>query len=51
MLLNTSFNESEPIVCTPREALDCFMRTKMDSLVLVPFVIERAPQRPPSGAL
>ena len=51
MLLNTSFNESEPIVCTPREALDCFLRTKMDSLVLGPFVIERAPRRPPSGAL
>ena len=48
MLLNTSFNESEPIVCTPREALDCFLRTKMDSLVLGPFVIERAPRQPPS---
>ena len=51
MLLNTSFNESEPIVCTPREALDCFLRTKMDSLVLGPFVIERAPRQPPLGAV
>ncbi|MDO9411036.1 MAG: carbamoyltransferase C-terminal domain-containing protein [Pseudolabrys sp.] len=43
MLLNTSFNENEPIVCTPGEALDCFRRTKMDLLVLGPFVLERAP--------
>ena len=34
VLLNTSFNENEPIVCTPLEALDCFLRTKMDLLVL-----------------
>lgn len=34
VLLNTSFNENEPIVCTPKEALDCFLRTKMDVLVL-----------------
>ncbi|MEO7741956.1 MAG: carbamoyltransferase C-terminal domain-containing protein [Usitatibacter sp.] len=34
MLLNTSFNESEPIVCTPAQALDCFVRTRMDCLVL-----------------
>ena len=34
MLLNTSFNENEPIVCEPKEALDCFLRTKMDLLVL-----------------
>lgn len=33
VLLNTSFNENEPIVCTPREAIDCFLRTKMDALV------------------
>ena len=33
-LLNTSFNESEPIVHTPAEAIDCFLRTKMDLLVL-----------------
>lgn len=42
MLLNTSFNESEPIVRTPREAIDCFLRTKMDVLVLGGVVVERA---------
>jgi carbamoyltransferase len=34
MVLNTSFNENEPVVCRPEEALDCFLRTKMDVLVL-----------------
>ncbi len=34
ILLNTSFNENEPIVCTPKQALDCYLRTKMDVLVL-----------------
>jgi carbamoyltransferase len=34
MILNTSFNENEPIVNTPAEALDCFLRTRMDRLVL-----------------
>ena len=34
MLLNTSFNENEPVVCKPEEALDCFLRTNMDILVL-----------------
>lgn len=34
MLLNTSFNENEPVVCRPEEALECFLRTKMDILVL-----------------
>lgn len=33
VLLNTSFNENEPIVCTPEEAIDCYKRTKMDALV------------------
>jgi carbamoyltransferase len=41
ILLNTSFNENEPIVNTPNEALDCFRRTKMDILVLNDFYIER----------
>jgi carbamoyltransferase len=41
MLLNTSFNENEPIVCTPQEAIDCFLRTDMDRLVIGPFVISR----------
>ena len=30
MVLNTSFNENEPVVCWPEEALDCFLRSKMD---------------------
>lgn len=41
ILLNTSFNENEPIVNTPHEALDCFLRTKMDMLVLENYVIRR----------
>jgi len=41
ILLNTSFNENEPIVNTPKEALDCFQRTKIDTLVLNNFYIQR----------
>ena len=41
MVLNTSFNENEPVVCTPVEALDCFLRTKMDVLVLGETFIQR----------
>ena len=41
MLLNTSFNENEPIVCKPEEALDCFLRTKMDVLVMENTVLTR----------
>jgi len=41
MVLNTSFNENEPVVCRPVEALDCFLRTKMDVLVLGDWYIER----------
>lgn len=41
ILVNTSFNENEPIVNTPAEALDCFLRTKMDMLVLENCVITR----------
>jgi carbamoyltransferase len=41
MVLNTSFNENEPVVCTPAEALDCFLRTKMDVLVLGETFIRR----------
>ena len=43
MVLNTSFNENEPVVCRPEEALDCFLRTKMDVLVLGDVLIERKP--------
>jgi carbamoyltransferase len=41
IVLNTSFNESEPVVCRPEQALDCFLRTKMDVLVLGSYVIRR----------
>jgi carbamoyltransferase len=41
MVLNTSFNENEPIVNTPAEALECFLRTKMDRLVLRDIVVRR----------
>jgi len=40
-VLNTSFNENEPVVCKPQEALDCFLRTKMDVLVLGNWFVER----------
>jgi carbamoyltransferase len=42
MLLNTSFNENEPIVLTPEQALDCFLRTHMDVIVMGRHVLERA---------
>ena len=41
MVLNTSFNENEPVVCRPEEALDCFLRTKMDVLILGNHVVRR----------
>ena len=34
VLLNTSFNENEPIVCNPKEAIECFLRTRMDALAI-----------------
>jgi len=37
-LLNTSFNENEPIVCAPEEAVDCFKRTRMDALAIGPYL-------------
>jgi carbamoyltransferase len=43
IVLNTSFNENEPVVCRPEEALDCFLRTQMDVLVLDNYFIERPP--------
>jgi carbamoyltransferase len=42
MVLNTSFNENEPIVNRPEEALECFLRTKMDLLVLENHVLTRS---------
>ena len=41
ILLNTSFNENEPIVNTPEEALDCFLRTRMDMLVMENIIVSR----------
>ncbi|MDQ3875022.1 MAG: carbamoyltransferase [Actinomycetota bacterium] len=42
VVLNTSFNENEPIVMTPEHALDCFLRTRMDMLVLGNNVVRRS---------
>jgi carbamoyltransferase len=42
MLLNTSFNENEPVVCRPEEALDCFLRTNMDVLVMEHWMLVRS---------
>ena len=45
VVVNTSFNvRGEPIVCTPEDAYRCFMRTHIDSLVLGPFLLEKASQ-------
>tara|TARA_B100001250_G_scaffold409759_1_gene434756 strand:- start:448 stop:2190 length:1743 start_codon:yes stop_codon:yes gene_type:complete len=41
ILLNTSFNENEPIVNTPEEAIDCFLRTQMDVLVVGNYILKR----------
>ena len=38
VVLNTSFNENEPIVCRPAEAIDCFRRTRMDVLAIGPYL-------------
>lgn len=41
VVLNTSFNENEPVVCTPRHAIDCFLKTRMDVLYLGNCAIRR----------
>jgi len=41
VVLNTSFNENEPIVCTPEEAVDCFLRTRMDALAVGNYLVEK----------
>ncbi len=41
ILLNTSFNENEPIVCTPDDAIDCYRRTAMDALVMGSCIVRR----------
>ncbi|MFO7975192.1 MAG: carbamoyltransferase C-terminal domain-containing protein, partial [Candidatus Hydrogenedentota bacterium] len=46
VIINTSFNvRGEPIVCAPKDAYTCFMRTKMDYLALGPFLIDKAMQK------
>jgi carbamoyltransferase len=42
IVLNTSFNENEPVVCRPTEAIGCFLRTRMDALVLGDHLVARA---------
>jgi carbamoyltransferase len=42
ILINTSFNENEPIVNTPAQAVDCFLRTHMDALVIGPFILRKS---------
>ena len=41
VVLNTSFNENEPVVCTPEDAIDCFLRTKMDVLAIGNYFISK----------
>jgi carbamoyltransferase len=41
VVLNTSFNENEPIVCTPQEAVECFLRTKMDALAVGNYLVTK----------
>ena len=48
VVLNTSFNENEPIVCTPREAIDCFLKTRMDALYVGNFAVMRKVLSPES---
>ncbi|MBV9866506.1 MAG: nodulation protein [Abitibacteriaceae bacterium] len=42
VVLNTSFNDNEPIVCSPEEAVNCFERTHMDTLVLGNYLVQKA---------
>jgi carbamoyltransferase len=42
VLVNTSFNtRGKPIVCTPRDALECFWTSPLDALVIGPFLVEK----------
>ena len=45
VLLNTSFNENEPVVCQPSEAIACFLRTRMDVLVIGSFICTKTEGR------
>ncbi len=44
IVVNTSFNENEPVVNTPDEAISCYLRNDMDVLVLGPYLVEKAPK-------
>jgi carbamoyltransferase len=47
VLVNTSFNtRGEPVVCTPRDAVECFWTSPLDALVIGPFLIEKPPSLP-----
>jgi carbamoyltransferase len=47
VLVNTSFNtRGEPIVCTPRDAIECFWTSPLDALAIGPFLLEKPPQVP-----
>ena len=48
VVLNTSFNDNEPIVCRPEEAIDCFLRTRMDVLAIGNFLIEKPAEASPA---
>jgi carbamoyltransferase len=50
VVLNTSFNDNEPIVCTPQEGIDCFLRTRMDALVVGSYLVEKLPAVSPEPA-
>jgi carbamoyltransferase len=41
VMLNTSFNENEPIVCQPDDAISCFQRTRMDALAIGNYLLEK----------
>ncbi len=47
LVVNTSFNvRGEPIVCSPKDAYTCFMRTEMDYLVMENFILDKREQKP-----
>ena len=51
ILLNTSFNESEPIMNTPKQALDCFLQTQMDVLAIGSFFLKKTENLERSASL
>jgi carbamoyltransferase len=50
VVLNTSFNDNEPIVCRPEEAIECFLRTKMDALVLGDILVRKPASSTPGAS-